>query len=379
MTSWDELVVYLNTEFHNPDLQAISIVMAAGRAQSLPGEPVWLFVIGPSGSGKTSIAINCLSSIPNTWIESNLTPRTLLSCAANGDENSLLKRIGSGILAFKDFTTMLTKNPEQQAEIISQLREVYDGSYKSKTGFKWQEWEGKITVIAAVTPAIERAWLVHRELGERFMHVRWPNGDGMKISEVARFQCGREKQISAKMRSLAKEFYSNASSITPSLSDEQGKQVEQWAAATAILRAQVVRDSKASRTIIEAVPPEEPTRIVKSLQTISVNHAALMNREVNEDDMAVARRVAMDSIPSRRCSILRTIPLEMDNSLTWICEMTNTPKATVKWNLDELEALNVVKQTGSDKITGSKYSFTDTFLKVWAPLGWVKTTQKPLI
>lgn len=377
VTAWDELALYLRTEFHNPDLQALRIVMSAGRAQYLPGEPVWLFVIGPSGSGKTSVAINCLSSLPNTWVESNLTPRTFLSCAANGDENSLLKRIGSGILAFKDFTTMLTKNPEQQAEIISQLREIYDGGYKSKTGVKWQEWEGKLTVIAAVTPAIERAWLIHRELGERFLQVRWPNGDARKIAEVARYQRGREKQISTKMRSLAKAFYDSAATTTPRLSDEQGTQIEYWASATALLRAHVVRDSKGSkRTIIDTAPPEEPTRIVKSLETVAVNHAALMNRKVNDDDMAVAYRVSMDSIASKRSAIIQALPLDTDISLSNLTETVQMAKDTIQWHLEELEAIGVVKMTGSDQIVGNRYSISSNFSTLWTPVKAISTQLK---
>ena len=360
IAAWDQLATYLQTEFYQPDLEALRIVLAACRAQYHPGEPIWLFVVGPPGSGKTSVVINAVSALPTSWVESSITERTLLSCASQGKETSLLLRMGSGILAFKDFTTILSKNDESQREIVSQLREVYDGSYKSKTGVEWREWEGKVTVIAAVTPAIERAWAVHRDLGERFMQVRWPNRDGAKVAAMARRQRGREKQIVNTLKTRVTAFF-HKEGPTPQVTEKQGFFIDSLATAIAQLRGHVVRDGK---EVVDVSPLEEPSRLAKSLESIAVHHAALFNREPEPQDMGAVMRLGLDTIPSKRLRIVQSIPPGSLISVQEICSLTKIPRGTINRPLEDLENLLVIEQS-DDAVLGKKVTFTKDFLDIW--------------
>lgn len=366
VAAWEKLALFLRSNFHQPDLEALRIVIAACRAQQHPGDPVWLFVIGPPGSGKTSIIINCVSALPNAHIESSITPKTLLSCAAQGNTKSLLTHIGSGILAFKDFTTILSKNEESQREIISQFREVYDGSYSSKTGVEWRNWEGKLTVIAAVTYAIERAWSVHRDLGERFMQVRWPKGDSHAIATKAREQRGQEREISQNMRLLIKQWYGDGKQPAPHLPSHLGPQLDHLACAVATLRASVIRDTHGKRDIVDVNPAEEPSRLVKGLEAVICHHAALMEREPGPDDYCAGLRLALDSIPFKRSLIMSRIPQNERILLNDLIELTGIPRATIERQLEELLALNVLEDCGDDPLAGRRYALHPDFAPLWA-------------
>jgi hypothetical protein len=343
LSKWNCLAAHIRQWFHDPDLEALRCVLAACHAQYFPGDPVWLFVIGPSGSGKTSIVVNCAAPLPNTFVESSVTTKSLLSGAKDGANSSLLELIGrSGILVFKDFTTILSKREDDQREIVSQFREVFDGRFSIRTGQRSAIWAGKLTVIAAVTPAIERAWAVHRDLGERFLQVRWFANDSLKIAEAARLQRGKETEIAKGMREFVHDFFTTTTTI-PSLSDEQGQKIDVIATVIAKMRGNVVRDSK--KEIIDVSLPEEPTRIAKGLETIVCHHAALFARTVSLEDFKLATRVGFDSAPIRKVRILRAIPCEDGILLGHLVAKLATAESTLLYHLNELEALGLISMT----------------------------------
>ena len=83
----------------------------------------------------------------------------------------MLLQIGAfGILAFKDLTTVLTMHREARAQIIGQLREVADGKTEKSFGNGLRvEWEGKLGLIAGVTPVIDEQHAFLPVMGERFV------------------------------------------------------------------------------------------------------------------------------------------------------------------------------------------------------------------
>jgi len=362
---WNNLKAHVGTYYHNPDYEALRCVLAACRAHHHSGDPIWLFVIGPSGSGKTAIIVNCASALDRTFVESNISTKSLISGMADGQKASLLQIIGtSGIIVFKDFTTILSKREDDQREIISQFREVYDGRYSIRTGQRSAVWEGKITVIAATTPAIERAWAVHRDLGERFLQVRWFNGDSLKIAEYARSQKGKEKTIASEMRVLTKAFFS-PQTVTPALTDEEGQRIDTLATVIAHLRGHVTRESK-TREVIDTALPEEPTRIAKALDSLVCHHAGLFGRPTTTPaDFQIALRVGFDSVPHKRIQIMRQLPPnEAYLAFHELIKKTNLPESTLNYNLDELSALGLAQVT-QDSLGQKQIRIHPNFLGLW--------------
>lgn len=361
--SWQVLNNYINEWFHRPDLEALRIAFAVSLAHRTTSDPVWLFVIGPAASGKTSIVINCLWSLTDAHLCGDLTPKTLLS-ASRGSNVSLLERVGTHpLLLFKDFTTILSKRDDDQKEIISQFRELWDGLVIKDTGRIRKEWRGKATIIAACTPAVERAWGFHRDMGERFVQVRWPNGNPQRISERARAQIGHEEEIAHNMRELSKRFFDSASNELPELSIEQGTRIDNLASISALLRTQVIRESSNKRSIMDIGCTEEPGRITKACSLIAKSHAALFNREINDQDMKASKRIAIDSIPANRLRVIDCIPTDAEISVNDIVSLTDMLLRTVHWVADELEALQII--TIARARTGNMLRFRQTFAENW--------------
>ena len=109
--------------------------------------------------------------------------------------NALLTE-GDAVVLIKDFTTILSMRREKRAAILSQLREIHDGEFRRSFGTgETKIWRGRITVIAAVTPALDRHYSIFSTLGERFLQVRWHRPDSSAAGEWAIRQQGREEMI----------------------------------------------------------------------------------------------------------------------------------------------------------------------------------------
>src|SRR3990167_7804000 len=151
---------HLQKEFDEVYLLAdrgiVRLIVATVIANQLNMKPIWLQVVGPSSGGKSALldSLNGLHDIPefkNLIIPvSDITVSTFASGQRRTDkETSLLMKMNVGsILCYKDFTSILSKNIEAKAEIMKQLREIYDGSYNKHFGTgDVVAWTGKVGSI----------------------------------------------------------------------------------------------------------------------------------------------------------------------------------------------------------------------------------------
>lgn len=346
--AWTAYIKHLNEYFYNPDTEAVEIVLSVIASHfHKECDPIWLFIVGPSGGDKSSICINTTLDIPNVHMQGIVTAKTFLSGYTGTANASLLHKIGSGILAFKDFTTFLSQGKEEQAQIQSQLREIYDGSFVKETGKGLPlKWKGKITVIAAVTPALEREWGTRRDLGERFIQVRIGRKDGISQSEYAQRQRGMEEYISKQMRLLATKFFQMAPFITnppPKLSMGQMTRVAAMAELVAHCRG-YVPTHPITGAITGLAEIENSGRMAKCIAGIISNHAALFRRaNIDESDMEIGKRVALNSIPSNRALIIDSIPLDGFLTTSQLIAKIGLPPSTIAFQASQLEALSVLR------------------------------------
>ena len=361
---------HLKKWFFNPDIEAAQVTLAVAASHFHKDcDPVWLHVLGPSSGDKTSICINSLLDLPQVEMQGELTAKTFLSGYTGTAHPSLLHKIGSGILAFKDFTTFMSKRPEEQAEIAAQLREIYDGSFVKNTGKGITiAWKGKITIVAAATPALERAWATRRDLGERFLQVRISRKDGVQQSEYAQRQRGYEEFITSTMRSLAKAFFQLVPPIIsppPKLSPSQMTKVASMAELVSHCRGAVPRHP-ITNAIIDLPQIENSGRMSKALASLISNHAALFRHvTITEEDMAIGRRVALNSIPSTRSLIIDTIPLSGSIGTDRLILATGLPESTVSFLVGDLEALGVLKVT-HNTVIANEVSLTPLVAQLWS-------------
>lgn len=382
-TSWTALETHINKFFFEPDIEALRIVLASIACHLNPGDPVSLFIQGPPGSGKTKLHINAILGLPQTHLLGNLTPKTFVS--GHKSKRGILQTVGrDAILCFKDLTTLLSKRDTDKLEILGQIREIADGFYDSRTGMSSDSWEGKITFLAACTPALERAWKIRAELGERFLRVRLLTSAGpdrltkqLSVSSTARAQRGHEKEIKAGLQRLVKEFWGLITSdgappvplipkVPPKLSPSQETQIDSMACALAMLRTPVHRhESKIS----EVDEPENASRIGQGLSALAQWHAGLFRLDyVDACAMKAARRVFFDSIPLLRFVIVKDIPSNDDTngfSESLLQEETKLPRPTFDYHLDDLQALEVIRIEERAGGLSNRVQFTDDFRRVW--------------
>jgi hypothetical protein len=368
LATWRQLLAHIGEYFYDPDIGALEIGLSACVAHfHKDTDPVWLFVLGNSGGDKTSIICNCCLAIESSHLMGDITPKTFLSGYTGKANSSLLHQIGSGILVFKDFTTFMSKRHEEQAEIASQLREIFDGYWKRNTG-KGDDliWKGKMTVLAAATPALERAWGSLGDLGERFLQVRIPRKDGLKQAGYAQRQAGKEGFIQGHMKDLANRLLKDDPKIgypLPRPNEEQQYRISCIAELVAHSRGKVPRNFKGE--IIGLPEIENSSRASKELNSLVSGHAALFRRSTIDDDMDmwVASRVGKNSMPINRYILLNTIASQQDGlDVESILKLTKMPPSTIRWVLAELNSLGLVYGAGTDPIY---HRLTDPIRHLW--------------
>ena len=170
------------------DQGVLSLLIDTVIANQLDADPVWLFLVAPSSGGKSEL-ITSLNDIEVGGQKlifpiSDLTTNTFASGQKKiGKETSLLHKMPPGsIMVFKDFTSMLSKNRDARAEILGQLREIYDKEYTKRTGTGDDiTWRGKIGAIAGATEIIYDYQEDFSAMGDRFIMYSMDQPDRRKL------------------------------------------------------------------------------------------------------------------------------------------------------------------------------------------------------
>lgn len=364
----EQLKAHLSQWFYQPDLEALEVTLSVAASHYTIADPIWLFVVGPPATGKTSANIQSITLADKAYVMGDLTPQTFLSgkkkTSDSSRDPSLLTRLGNPLFLMKDFTTIMSKRPDDRLMIIAQLREIYDGTFTKDTGETGRlVWNGKCTMIAATTPAIEREWMILRDLGERFMTVRWRRENGLHSGSVAYHQRGKEKTIGTRTAQLGAEILRNLPTTRPDLPDSMLSRIIALGEVVALVRNRVVRDSHGARDIIDLPPAEGSSRIVKALAGIVVNYAGIHHREVETEDIRLAKRMALNSMPSTRFRILSAVPATTSISGADLAQMSDLPHSSLEWQLDELQALRLIKRVSTgNSVT---WEMTQDFREVW--------------
>lgn len=215
MTTLADIKAKFNTYFVIKDERILDMILAGIVGNLLiDRDPLWLFVVAPSSGGKSTL-VAPIVSIPSVHFADDLTEKTFLSgFKVKSKEMSLLKIIGSGILAFSDFTTILAKNPMSRNEILGQLRVIYDGVMVRHTGTGKIEWRGKMGVLAMCTPDIYGLLESVRSAGERFIFYWLEQPTDDEIVDKQQTVSISSKEITAEMKEMYADYYHDISAWT---------------------------------------------------------------------------------------------------------------------------------------------------------------------
>jgi hypothetical protein len=293
----------------------------------------------------------------NTLISGKLDDRNVRQEGINEQKQakglmpaSLLHRIGDeGILMIADFSTILGMDKNKLQTILSQLRRIYDGNFSREFGtsenLSDRKWQGRITLLAGVTPEFDKYHSVSAALGERFIRTRWPRAGGVEAALSAMRQKTTDAIV---LRSIVHQFLSPILSEktfrSPQIEEEDLRRVANLGEFVVLARAPTKRE-RATHNLEDMPNPEGNTRFPQQLAQIGRGWAALMGSEVvTEDGMRLIFRVAFDSIPPRRCEVLRAL---MQGKNPYALDL---PNSVVERAIEDLQAVGLVtKPKGKSK------------------------------
>jgi hypothetical protein len=242
------------------------------------------------------------------------------------------------VFLIKDFTTVLAMRREKRGAILAQLREIHDGQFKRDFGTgQTKIWKGRISIIAAVTPALDRAYGAFSVLGERFLQVRWHRPDSERAGVIAMQQQGKEEEIRDELKSLVRQVFQEATEKVPVLSEGAAIRIASLAEIIAVARTHVFRSAYGDRDIDYVPEPEANTRISKGLAAIAKGIAALGgHQQVTEGALQDAFRVGLDCLRDDRRRLLLAIITGADfDSLA-------LPRTMRERQLEELHGLDII-------------------------------------
>lgn len=378
--NFEELMTKLNEFWLNPDPDALRLVFSVLVAFRLDCDPIWVFLIAPPASLKTEF-ITGLSLIDDVYNLSKLTPQTLASgLKEKGKKNfSLLDKIQSKVLTFKDFTTILSGRWDALQEILGQLREVYDGKFVAEygTGVKI-DWKGKMGFLAGTTQKIDEHSTVSASLGERFIQYRMPGLDEIDLAMRSMNNASKSKKIREDVTLLFKGFFEGLGIPKTiediSISQEYLLKLAHLAAFAVRGRSGTSRDYQ-TKELTYIPDPEAPARLAQQL-AILIKCLAIINgrQEVTAQEFETVVKVAFDCFPRQRLNTLNALfKIEGKKTTAAISVLTGYSTNATKYFLEDMAAFGIttVDKTGNPHVWDISKKTKNYILKGFAEL------QKP--
>jgi DNA-binding MarR family transcriptional regulator len=275
---------------------------------------------------------------------SSLTATTFLSGAKKTKDDrpaSLLHRLPKvgALLVLKDFGTILSMREDARAEILGQLREIYDGSLVKEFGTGYRmEWEGRLGFLAGTTPAIDVHHAVIAVLGERFLYFRAPAADRKEMSRRS-LHVKDEAAMRERLQSAVFAYMENLGlPERPEMPREVEDRIVNVADIVTWARSAVHRD-RFTRDIEVAPEPEGASLFAKQLGSLW-RALTVMG---HEDPLALVCRVALDSMPPARAAALTKLATSGVVSTTDLRKVTRLSQTANRRVVEDLEALELVE------------------------------------
>lgn len=368
INSWREII---NDNF--PDLVLPAEIGASVIAQLLIEDiknPFSLVYVDVPSSGKT-IALNFFSKINELiYATDNFTPASFVSHSANTKreqlgKNDMLPQIRYKVLMVRDLAPIFAKKDENVQEMLGILIRVLDGEgLETNSGLHGKRGyvgDYLFMMLSASTTIRPRIWKAMGNLGSRLFFV---NIDGKKkdiptLAKQLKNSC-KEKELLCRdvTENFIKTIWSkNLNGITWDKETDELHYLEiiaNFADILARLRSalNVWEDQIGSKKYNHTQPiTEMPDRLVQLLYNLARGHSVICGRKkINEEDLQIVRRVALDSAPPNRSKIFKHLILNKGRLKTSDIEkIINCSKTMALIRMQELEILEIVETDGNMK------------------------------
>lgn len=379
------------------DKGLVRMVVATIIANRMPLDPVWLLLIAPPSSGKTEM-IASISGLDFVFPISDLTVNTFASGQKKmGKETSLLLKINNGIMAFKDFTSVLSKNKDAKKEIMGQLREIFDGEYVKRTGTGDDiTWRGKVGAIAGCTEIIYRHIEEMSAMGDRFIMYSIEQPDRKEVSRRALANQNEMQEKREHIKACFTFFINHVISKLDTdefiLNAEVQEQLLDVADFATRVRSAVLTDFKSG--LVDFVPKAEmPMRVAGQLYTlgaafIAINRASPHIRpnspahagQLTKQEERLLFKTAFDSIPrTRRDAIIPLVKYKQGISTAGLATYLDLPTPSVGKYLAQVNALGICTRIKKGGSQGDTWKIKEEYRQIMLQIEDIEVVDKILI
>jgi hypothetical protein len=335
-----------------PNYDTVDIVAATLLANRLPGKSVWLAIVGPPATGKTEIT-QALSGCLDTYLIDGIMPATFASGYKQSkndlEQHGLLNKMREGVASMvivKDFSTVLQKRSELRGEILSQMRDLYDGEYNAVFGNGVSvNWRGKMGMIVCSTGQYDKEIKSLATFGDRFMVFRPREGKRAHIAERA----GRNAGQTDKMKLQLEAAYSRLDKIKLPKEEilvtlDARRMIGDLSDFVTRARTHVSRD-RWTREVDELPELEGTARVAVQLNQLARGLMLYFGRsEVTDQDLDLMESLVFSSIPLGRAKVLAGMNLRGKMTGREVAAEIRAPQTMVSRALEDLTLVGIVEE-----------------------------------
>lgn len=242
------------------------------------------------------------------------TGKTRYTEAGHYEKNDTHKMVVGNILCLiPDFTVMASMRREMRGEIMGQLRRIFDGQFEKKIGTAVTKiWKGKMTMIAATTPVIDKYTSIDAALGERFIQCNWraSRDRARGVFTLRRMMArARGEDFKTPLKALVRTLFTSSTAELLQLPDEHP------CLARFSALAEIIADSRASvyghqqdtsYYIDEVTVPEDIHRLIQEFFAQFSGIVRIHGREEPvEQDIQDVMRCGIETLPVYRSIVLQ--------------------------------------------------------------------------
>jgi hypothetical protein len=339
----DHLRSYLHLESTVHVLFALAVAVSSRRRD---GDPLWGMIVGAPSSGKTEV-VRLLDLVAHEHPD-EVTAPALLSWSKGKQPRpvGILTRLPDpALLTVADFSTVLaTSDRGGRDQLFAMLRRAYDGEVTRDLGNSTDplHWSGRLTILAACTPAIDNYSAHDRTLGPRWLNCRVVDESPEARRATGMVALAGERVTDQRERAahLVAEIVANASRAVPSdLAPAVTEELLDAAMVACHGRGAVERDGYGRREITSVATVESPPRLAGQLGLLA---RSLLAVGLDEGEVTgLCRRFALDSVPQDRRRCLAVLAARHEATTSDVARDGGFHRSVARRALEDLQAVGV--------------------------------------
>lgn len=360
-----------------PDPDPTRFTLAIDATTDLENDPVWGLVVGGSSMGKTEL----IRALDTNRVLKEFSVAGLLSSVSGGKgkprkPSGLLADVGDGkksLITIWDMSSILgMSDHRQRADVLSTLRDMYDGAVSRDLYGMPVAWHGKVTLVGGATHAIDVYAAFNDKLGTRWLMLRLPEpppAAELMMTDFVQQSQDRIDEYRASVKDAFRAVSEAAQERAPTFSPnaKTSETIREFSVVCAHGRAAVSRSSYGAREILGSADVEGPGRVHKELLLLWQGARAI--GLTSSEAVALCRRVAQDTMPRTRAAIMHKVVEHNNNGGV-------TAAQAAKWcQLDYKVASRSMEDLGAAGLLDSPYMHENPDTARGMPNPWSLTDK----